>query len=135
MDLEEIITSKSAKVEVNLEDLSIKCYPELIGLIFYNLINNGLKFNESKVPEVVCTYDENKTHWLFSVQDNGIGIDSEYTEKIFQPFNRLQGSNYEGSGIGLSICKRVVNIHKGKIWVEQNDLEGACFKFSISKKL
>lgn len=135
LDLKEMIESKSAQVDINLDDTSITCYPELVGLVFYNLINNGIKFNESERPTVICSGSETDSDWIFSVRDNGIGIDSTYADQVFQPFKRLQNESYEGSGIGLSICQRIVNIHKGKIWLENGIDGGSNFQFSISKNL
>jgi len=132
-DLEQVIHAKSAKIKLDLPSTPIKCYPHLIGMVFYNLINNALKFNESEIPTVHCTYSECSQYWKFSVSDNGIGIAPDTAQKAFEPFKRLVGRQYEGSGLGLSICKRVVNIHKGKIWIENNANGGTTFKFSISK--
>ncbi len=135
LDLEDLISTKSAKVILDLPKKPIHCFADLIGIVFYNLINNALKFNESKQPKVVCTYSETALYWNFSVCDNGIGIDPIYHQQIFEPFKRLEARSYEGSGVGLSICKRVVNIHKGEIWIENNPSGGTNFKFTISKNI
>ncbi len=134
-DLKQMIASKSAKVNLDLTEKPIKCYPHLIGMVFYNLINNAIKFNESQAPTVNCISSESKDHWLFSIIDNGIGIEPASADKVFEPFKRLAGRAYEGSGIGLSVCKRIVNIHKGKIWIENNPNGGSIFNFSISKHI
>jgi len=134
-DLKQVIKSKSVKVNLDLPDTAIKCYPHLVGMVFYNLISNAIKFNESETPIVNCTYTESSDYWIFSVSDNGIGIEPTYAKKVFEPFERLMKNGYEGSGLGLSICKRVVNIHKGKIYVENNPSGGTIFNFSISKHI
>lgn len=135
LDLKQLIDSKSVKIDLNLPTEPIPCHAHLIGLVFYNLLNNAIKFNQSEPPQIQCDYSESDHFWTFTVKDNGIGIKPDYTEKVFEPFKRLVGNNYEGSGIGLSICKRVANIHKGKIWLEENPSGGTIFHFSISKHL
>lgn len=72
---------------------------------------------------------------VFSIKDNGIGISPEYKEIVFQPFKRLHSSEIEGSGLGLSICKRIIELHQGDIWLDDDVSEGTHFKFSISKNL
>lgn len=134
-DLKQVIQSKSAKINIDLPKDPINCYPHLIGIVFYNMINNAIKFNESETPTVDCYYTESSEDWLFSIRDNGIGIDLSSIDKVFEPFQRLVKDEYEGSGIGLSICKRVINLHKGKIWIENNPTGGTIFNFSISKHL
>jgi len=135
LDLEELRQSKDARIILKLEDEVIDCYPHLIGIVFFNLINNAIKFNESRKPIVVCTCTSTETDWEFSISDNGIGIEPKFNEKVFDPFTTLNGSTYEGSGIGLSMCKRVINLHKGKIWIEKNPVRGTNIKFTIPKNL
>ncbi len=134
-DLKQITESKAAIIQVNLPDVKIKCYSHLIGLVFYNLINNGIKFNTSSPPIIECNYTEKSDSWIFTIADNGIGVAPAYATKIFEPFKRFVDESFEGSGIGLSICKRVANLHNGDIWMEKNPTGGTIFKFSISKKL
>lgn len=135
IDLKQIIETKSAIININLPTEKINCYPHLIGLVFYNLINNGIKFNESPTPIINCDYTEEDDYWIFSVEDNGIGIHPENAKKIFEPFKRFVGGSYEGSGMGLSICKRVTNLHEGNIWVAESASGSTIFKFSISKNI
>lgn len=135
IDLKDIIANSSATININLPSKKINCYPHLIGLIFYNLINNGIKFNKSSTPIINCNYIETDEYWIFSVEDNGIGIDSKQLKQVFEPFKRLGGANYEGTGLGLSICQRVAHLHDGTIWIEESSKGTTIFKFSISKKL
>jgi len=127
--------NKLAKVEIEFEDTIVNCHSDLIGLLFFNLINNGLKFNNSDEPKVICKLTEFNTEYLFSVCDNGIGINPEHKDEIFHPFKKLLSDNYEGSGLGLSICERIVKLHGGKIWLENNPIGGSNFMFTISKNI
>ena len=109
---------------------------ELKGL-FQNLLLNAVKFRKKDIhPQIkVCVKDSND-HWEFSFADNGIGIDEKYSEKIFVIFQRLHTrAEYQGSGIGLSHCKKIVELHNGKIWVKSAPGEGSTFYFTIPKKI
>ena len=100
--------------------------------LFQNLIANALKYHESGQPELKVSSKKEKNRWLIGVQDNGIGIAPEHFQLIFAPFQRLHGKNkYEGSGIGLSTCKKIVNQHKGEIWVESTLGKGTTFWVSF----
>ena len=100
--------------------------------LFQNLIGNAVKFKDHKPPEVHITAERADKGWLFSVRDNGIGIDPQYAERIFLIFQRLHTvDQYPGTGIGLAICKKIVERHGGEIWVESKVGEGANFKFLI----
>lgn len=115
--------------------------PDIVGhaspiiQVFQNLIVNGLKYQPlGQVPEIWIEGQENEYEWLFSVKDNGIGIDPEFKEKIFVIFQRLhQKDQYSGSGIGLAICKKIVEFHGGKIWVESSIGAGSNFFFTLKK--
>lgn len=133
-DITHVLQESNVDLEINLPDKKIKCQPIRIGILFYNLILNGIKFNRSEKPRILINFEEQETQWLFRVSDNGIGIEEEYQAEIFHPFKRLNSREYfSGSGIGLSICKRIVQLHGGKIWCESNDLGGTDFKFTIQK--
>ncbi len=104
----------------------------LITQLFQNLIGNAIKFRGDKKPEIKVTGKRRNGEYLFSVEDNGIGLKDEYAEKIFVIFQRLHSRDkYPGTGIGLSICKKIVERHGGKIWVESEPGKGSKFYFTI----
>lgn len=104
----------------------------LLTHLFINLISNALKYNEQKTPTIrVGSYVKNG-ETIYYVEDNGIGIQPEYFDQIFDSFKRLHGKEqYSGTGIGLSICKKIIRKHSGKIWVESNGEQGTRFLFTI----
>ena len=135
IDLKSVIESKSAKIKLNLPTKKIKAYSQLIGSVFFNLISNGIKFNTSSMPTIECDYTEEQDYWVFNVKDNGDGIDPKYKDQIFQPFKRLADQSIQGSGLGLSICKRIVSLHDGEIWLKDSMKGTTVFSFSVSKSL
>lgn len=107
----------------------------LLTQLYQNLIGNALKFVDCQSPEIALTAEQIGGESVFGVRDNGIGIDPLYLEQIFQPFKRLHGQGrFAGSGVGLSICRKVVERHRGRIWVESETGQGAWFKFTLGEQ-
>jgi DNA-binding LacI/PurR family transcriptional regulator/signal transduction histidine kinase len=118
---------------VTQDDLpTVMADPFQLALVFQNLIDNAIKFHSDRLPEIHVAVERTDGQWLFSVRDNGPGIESQYFERIFMVFQRLhtQGE-YEGTGIGLAICKKIVERHQGRIWVESALGHGSTFYFTI----
>lgn len=104
--------------------------------LLQNLINNALKYqlSDSK-PTVQLAAEDKGMHWLISVKDNGIGIEARHIAKIFNVFQRLnKKSEYPGTGIGLAICKKIIEHHGGTIWAESEKDNGATFFFTLPKQ-
>ena len=100
--------------------------------VFQNLIGNSIKYHSDQPPCIHVSAEETGPEWKFSFKDNGIGIDSEFTERIFQLFQRLHNkTHYAGTGIGLAVCKKVIERHRGRIWVESEPRKGSTFYFTL----
>lgn len=100
--------------------------------LFQNLISNGLKFNKSESPEITVSAQMEAGLWHFTVTDNGIGMDQDSSARVFMVFQRLHNrSDYEGTGIGLALCKKIVENHGGNIWIESKEGKGSTFHFTL----
>ena len=103
--------------------------------VMQNLVGNAIKFHGSEQPEVSISVSPGTNEWIFSVRDNGIGLDMANASKIFQMFQRLHTmGEYPGTGVGLAIVKKIVERHGGRIWVESAEGEGATFFFTMPMK-
>ncbi|MDP6556262.1 MAG: ammonium transporter [Pirellulaceae bacterium] len=133
-DLEAPINDAQAVVTC-LEMPTINADARQLKQLFQNLMSNAIKYRGARRPEIRITAERKELEWLFAVMDNGIGVDSRHEEKVFAIFQRLHTQDaYPGSGIGLAICKRVVENHTGRIWFESELGSGSCFYFTIPDK-
>jgi len=102
--------------------------------LFQNLIGNAIKYRRPEPPQIHVDAQRRPSDWLFSVQDNGIGIKPEYAQQIFGIFKRLHGKAYPGTGIGLAICQRIVESYGGRIWVDSTPGQGSVFRFTLPQR-
>jgi len=131
-DLAASISESGARIDV--EDLpSLQGSESDFRLLFQNLISNAIKFRiKGKTPRVTLSAQQENGGWIFSVQDNGIGIEEPNNKRIFDIFQRGRSqTEYEGTGIGLAHCRKIVELYGGRIWVESIPDYGSTFYFSI----
>lgn len=128
-NLQPVIKDKNARIEIgNLPEL--KANPTLLMLLFQNLISNALKFSEAPLIEITAKKED--SGWLFSVSDNGVGFDMRYVDQLFNRFKRLHAqAQYPGTGLGLALCKRIVERHGGSIWAQSRPDIGTTIFFTI----
>jgi PAS domain S-box-containing protein len=136
--LREVLTNLRGRIEESAAEITYDPLPMLLSVesqfiqILQNLIVNAIKYRGNRVPQVHISATVLCQEWVFSVRDNGIGIESQYFERIFQVFQRLHGRReYEGTGIGLAICQRILQQQGGRIWVESEPGSGSVFHFSL----
>jgi signal transduction histidine kinase len=136
--LEQAIYNLHKAVEESGAELTYDLLPTVSGdssqltRLFQNLIGNAIKYRGKEKPEIYISAQQKGDEWVFSVRDNGIGIGSQYFEKIFDVFRRLHTrEEYDGTGIGLAVCKKIVERHGGKIWVESAPGKGSTFYFTV----
>ncbi len=101
--------------------------------IFQNLVSNAIKYRGSDPPRIHIGAEETDNDWTFSVKDNGLGIEAAYKDQIFGIFKRLHGREFPGTGMGLAICKKIVERHGGRVWVESDPGKGSTFYFTVPK--
>ena len=144
IDLNDVYYEVTALLKNNFEEKQAEIkstkLPTVMGnrvqliLLFQNLIGNGIKYNTNSVPEIQVSATSTEAEWIISVQDNGIGINPDYYSMIFEIFRRLHTQDeFSGNGIGLAICRRVVDRHGGRIWIESAPIQGSIFKFTLPK--
>ena len=131
-----LLKIKETNTTVEIHDLpaEIHCAPNQLGIVFYNLINNGIKFNTSAQPKITISSEENDHEFIFKIKDNGIGIDKKNHQKIFEVFQRLhRKEDYKGTGIGLASVRRIIDKHQGRIWLTSEPNKGTTFFFTLPK--
>lgn len=145
VDCETVVANVLADLEVQIEENDANIVTESLPTLeanekqlenlFQNLISNALKYSDD-APRVEITTEQRNESWEFSVIDNGIGIDPDKTDQIFEVFKRLHPDDeYQGTGIGLSLCQEIVENHDGEIWVESEPGEGTTFSFTLAEQM
>jgi light-regulated signal transduction histidine kinase (bacteriophytochrome) len=136
--LDEVFTNLRQSIKESKAQFEVSEMPEVavertqLIQLFQNLISNSIKYGGDEPPNVHISAELSVDRWLFTLRDNGIGVDPKYAEKIFDMFARLHGkTQYQGTGIGLAICKKIVMAHGGKIWMESEPGQGSIFYFSL----
>ncbi|MFT4666185.1 MAG: signal transduction histidine kinase [Polaribacter sp.] len=121
--------------QIKYPEMPIVCSNSLhMHQLFQNLIANGLKFNDKLIPKVEINCKEEENKYLISIKDNGIGIDKQYHHKIFEMFQRLSKNEYAGTGIGLAICQKIIELNEQEIWLESTLGQGTTFFFYLPKE-
>ncbi|WP_299402744.1 PAS domain S-box protein [Acaryochloris sp. IP29b_bin.148] len=130
-DLETVIQDRQAMITAEALP-SVSADPVQMRQLLQNLLTNAIKYCQADVPTVRIWATQDHENWTISVQDNGIGIDPQFAERIFVIFQRLHNKDaYSGSGIGLAICKKIVERHGGQIWVDSQEGQGSTFSFTL----
>jgi light-regulated signal transduction histidine kinase (bacteriophytochrome) len=126
--------ARKADALVTHDDLpQLHCNPNQIIYAFTSLVENSIKFRGQSRPEICISVTPNRESWLFSVRDNGIGIDPRHSESVFHMFKRINGDRYAGAGAGLAITRRIIERHGGKIWLQSELGSGATFFFALPR--
>lgn len=134
--LKPILLEKNADIEFQIHCDEITGDQVQLQQLFHNLIDKALKYNSSASAKLVIRVEERPLSWQFSFADNGIGIPKEYHEKVFRIFQRLHNyKEYDGTGIGLALCKRIVENHGGDIWLESTNGQGTVVYFTLAKSV
>ena len=142
VNLMHLIKKVKSDLKVNIEETDtelvvfdlpeINCDELQMRQLLQNLISNAIKFRGDRAPIIKVSSEENESYWKFKIEDNGIGLDMKYKEQVFQIFTRLHSQEqYQGSGIGLSVCKKIVERHGGRIWLESTVGKGTSVYFTV----
>jgi PAS domain S-box-containing protein len=132
-NLQTVVHDAKARVTFDLLP-ELRVAPTQMTQLLQNLIGNAIKYRGGRPPQIHISARKEAGEWIFSVADNGEGIEAKYLEDIFTVFRRLHGSELPGTGIGLAICKRIVERHAGRIWAESTPGEGSTFYFAIPEE-
>ena len=130
LNLDDVIRKNEASVTCDALP-KVRCDSTQLGQLFRHLIVNALTFRKQDPPQIHVSAIEEASQAVFSVRDNGLGVDPRFHEQIFVIFKRLHGRNYPGNGLGLAICKRIVEQYGGRIWVESAPDQGSTFRFTL----
>jgi len=144
VDVNEVVGNAISNLQVRIEDTGAQIFfdalPSVIGephqltQLFQNLIGNAIKFHGQAAPIVKISHEESEDDWLMTIADNGLGIEASAYDRVFDLFQRLHTSEeIPGQGIGLAICKRIVDAHAGRIWVESTPGQGSTFFITLPK--
>jgi light-regulated signal transduction histidine kinase (bacteriophytochrome) len=146
-DMNEVVEKVTKTLGMQIEELGAQIVSEGLPVLHQvnatqmeqlvqNLLSNGLKYHSDKKPHIKIYAEDSGEYWQFAIEDNGIGIGPQYREKVFVVFQRLHSKGqYPGTGIGLSICKKIIEQHGGRIWIDSNEHGGSTFFFTIPKNL
>jgi light-regulated signal transduction histidine kinase (bacteriophytochrome) len=134
-NLKAAIAERSAEVTWDQSLPEVAADPGLLVQVLQNLIANGIKFQkDGTAPQVHVSVAGQGSEWVFSIRDNGIGIDPRHSGRIFRIFERLNASDqYPGTGMGLAIAQKIIERHGGRIWFDSNPGEGSAFYFAIPR--
>jgi PAS domain S-box-containing protein len=134
-DLHKVIVENGVTIQAGALPMLSNAYPTELKSLFQNLVSNSIKFRKPGITPVLhIDAKQTNGYWQFSVKDNGIGIEDQYLDRIFVIFQRLHNrSTYDGSGIGLAHCKKIAELHGGKIWVQSEPGVGSTFYFTIAE--
>lgn len=133
-NLRSVIAESGARI--TRESLPVvRADPLQLARVFQNLLANGIKYQRGEAPEIHVALVTREHEWVFSISDNGIGFDPQHAERIFLPFKRLHSQReYAGTGIGLAICRKIVEAHGGRIWAESMPERGSAFFFTLPRR-
>ncbi len=129
-NLESMIRDSSARID-HAPLPRVSGNPTMLVRLFQNLISNAIKFRQQDTPAIRVDSTQEGAWWRLRVKDNGVGIPREHFEQVFDVFHRVHGQDYPGTGIGLAVCKKIVECHGGRIWVESEPGEGTSFFFTL----
>ena len=134
-DLRKVLTEHN--VDIKYDKLpTIHCEGQQLGMVFQNILTNAIKYSDKSPCKIALSHEEGEKEWTFIIQDNGIGIKEEHLQNVFKIFTRLHNDQeYEGTGIGLALCQKIIERHKGRIWIESEFGQGSTFFFTIPKNL
>uniref|UniRef100_A0A7D5KB63 histidine kinase n=1 Tax=Natrinema halophilum TaxID=1699371 RepID=A0A7D5KB63_9EURY len=138
--LDDVRTDLQLQIEESDARIEVGSLPQVSGdegqlcQVFQNLVANAIEYSGDEPPRVAVSAERNGSMWRISVHDEGIGIDSDETDRVFEVFQRLHSHDeFEGTGIGLALCRRIVERHGGGIWVDSKPGEGSTFSFTLPK--